>query len=637
MSRDVYFETLTASHRGLVMRSLRRGDRVFVYDFTYRLKSIDWLAPLIDAGRVERIYVHGFSRADHLAIDAATWLSSRWADHPLVGRLAAVFGADEVMTVLRKALVDWIFRYLFVRLDLEQRRDPTRETIVVPDTYRTWERALRRWPEAPAPLATVRIPRGAALWSRWAGRLERFRQAERLLGAAVLRGLRTRRAGRRTPDRRAFDHVYAIDQSFQAKFTEGRRFDFFVDGELLTRKNTGFVISEHADGPWVDEARSEGFEMVRRRDYEGLARLDDDDAPPRPPIARLILRAALSPSAPAWLRLAAAEGALVAITDVPFLERVGMRNYLYTNQDTVLQGWRNALLRRYGVRSWCFTLAIGGGYLYGDGPETEHRAWAFLNADAVVTASTQMIGYYRRHGQRVGSYHAVGNIWSELALVAGRREGRAALRRRWFGEDVAGPVVAWFDTSFVEDARSPSTYAEAIAWYRDLERSLDDFPEVRVVVKPSKDEAYFVDLRTQWADPRYGPELMEIWRRLRAHPRVHFAGHQGDPTSIIAGSDLVITFCFSSISAEALGAGRRAFWYEPGDRWRATLYGTVPGLVAHGYAELLALTRGLLYETDDAAYRAYLDGVVRGSVEDYLDASGLTRFRRLLAAAGSAA
>ena len=636
MNRDVYYETITPSHRGLVMRHVARGDRIFVYDFTYRLKTIPWLAPLIDAGAVERIYVHPFSRADHEAIRAVEWLHPRVTRHRLVRVLENVFGSAEVETVLKKALVEAVFPYLFIRLDLDDRTGGDREVLLVPDTYEDSERALAGWPARPATLRGVRIPRLHAMWSRWAGRLARRRQTDRLLASALLTLVRGRFGGGRRAERaarRGFDHVYAIDQPFQTKFEGGRRFDFFIDGELLTRKNTAFLVSDGADGAWAREAGERGYEIVRRRDYAGLPQAHDGESSPnRGPIARLLASTFLAVGAPEWLRQAAATAGLVVATDAPLLERVSLRNYLYTNQDTVLQGWRNALLRRHGAQSWCFTLAIGGGYLYTAGAESEHRYWAYQSPNHFVTASAQLVEYHRRHCQRVDAYHDVGNIWSELALDVERHVGRDTLRAQWFGpRAVDGRIVGWFDTSFVQADTSPSTYDEALAWYGDLERFLVEFPDVLVVVKPSKSDDYFTDMRTQWADAR-GGALMQIWRRLREHPRVVFPGHQGDPTSIIAGSDLTITYCFSSISAEALGAGRRAIWFEPGARWRDTLYGRVPGLVAHGYDELVARARALLFEVSHDDYRAYLDRHVRGVVEDFLDGRGLTRFRQLLEA-----
>ena len=344
---------------------------------------------------------------------------------------------------------------------------------------------------------------------------------------------------------------------------------------------------------------------------------------------------ALSPSAPSWLRHAAATAVAVLLADVPLLEHVSVKNYIYTNQDTVLQGWRNALLRQYGARSWCFTMAIGGGYLYGDGAETEHRFWAHQNEHAFVTASRQLVDYHRRHPQRIDRCLAVGNIWSELTLHTERTVGRDALRAQWFGERArSGKVMAWFDTSFIQSDGSPSTYTEAIAWYADLLRLLEGNEDLLAVVKPSKDEGYFVHPRGQWSDARLGPRVLELWQTLRCHPRVCFLGHVGDPTTVVAASDLTVTYCFSSITAEALGARKRAFWYEPGERWRGVSYDRARGLVVHGFAELVERVRTLLDETDDTAWDHYLETNVKGLVEDHLDGRGLSRFRAALAEHG---
>ncbi len=635
MSREVFFETITPAHRPLVMRCVRRGDRVLVYDFTCRLKEIGWLAPLINDGRVERIYVQPLSRADAVAIRAVAWLFPRLGARPVVARLEAIFGADDTAAVLQRALLDAVFPYVYIRLDLEARAEGRSERVLIASTYRRWERALRAWPEALQPLADLRMPRVAGFVSSCIERAERRRTAARVVGSALRTLLRARLGHAAEPPERAFDHVYAIEQPFQTKFEGGRRVDFLIDGERLTRKNTAFLVADSADGAWAQQAVHDGLEVLRWRDYAGRARPRETGAPARAGHGRLALASLLALTLPSWLRDAAAIATWVAVTDAPLLERVRPRNYIYTNQDTVLQGWRNALLRRHGVASWCFTQAIGGGYLYTDGPEADHRFWAFQNPDHFVTASAAMVAYHQRHHQRVRHYHALGNIWSEIALDVERRVGRDALRASWFGRiPGTAKVVAWFDTSFIEAEHSPSTYREAIAWYGDLERFLDEFPDVYVVVKPSKDEGYFIDPLMQWSDA-LGPKVMEIWRRLAAHPRVYFPGHRGDPTTIIGGSDLVITYCFSSISAEALGAGRRALWYEPDAQWRDALYARGSGLVAHGYAELVTRTRALLYETTDAEYRAYLDRHVRGVVEEHLDGGGLTRFRRLLAERGA--
>lgn len=633
MPVDVFFETLTAGHRPLLAWYLRRGHRVRVYDFTYRLKTRPWLLGLIHGGQVERIYVEFLSHADHDAMEAVEWLYPRVARHRLLRALATVYGDDETEVVAKKALLDSVFRYFFIRRDLARRRTAGSEHVVlVPDLYRYWQRMLDGGPVGDAgPLPRIDVPRGLARWAEACGALGRLRGNERVAGSAVRAMLRSRVAAWRehpAPPALAYDNMFALDQPFQTKFAGGRRFDFLVDGKDVTKKNTAFLVRPGADGSWTGDARHAGFEIVSRSPYEAC--VSEAPRPLRRALRRLAATAILHPTAPSWLRAAAATGASAATRGASLLARVACRNYIYTNQDDLDQRWLNALLRRYGTRSWCFTLAIGGGYLYGDGPEGLHRLYAYQNPDHLVTSSRQLVEYHRAHRQRVAAYHAVGNIWAEGIRRFVDGDARAALRAEWFGARAAErKIVAWFDTTFIEAEHSESTYTEAIAWYRDLQRLLDDL-DVLAVVKPSKDATFFTEPTGQWSHP-LGARIVALWDELRADPRVHFAGDRADPASVIAGSDLTVTFSYSSVTAEALGARRRAIWYEPGQRWRGALYDRIPGLVTHGYDELVKRTRELLHEPDDAGWDRYLDTEVKGLVEDYLDGAALTRFRALLA------
>lgn len=330
---------------------------------------------------------------------------------------------------------------------------------------------------------------------------------------------------------------------------------------------------------------------------------------------------------------------MVAIQDTVLFERLLFTNYLYTNQDGRTQQWHNVMIRRAGRQSWSFALAIGNGYLLerADGApepwgERRSRVHAYENSDLFVGPSRQLIAYRRQHLPTVRSYHNVGNIWSECVRLAQDGGDAGRLRAKWFGARArSGKVVAWFDTSFIEADNSLASFIDALAWYRDILRLTEEDDDLLMVIKPSKDEAYFTDLRHQWSHPR-GKELTGLWDQLKRHPGVHFAGHTADPSSVIAASDLTVTFCFSSPTAEALGARKRAIWYEPAARWRRVLYGCDPLLTAHGYGELTSLVRKLLYEMSDAQYEAYLDQRVKGLVEDFLDGKGLSRFRDLLAA-----
>lgn len=654
MSRPcVFFENITLFHRPLVAWYLARGYRVLVFDFTYRLKFMKWLRRLILDGRVERIYFHPASRAEGLAMDAAEWLYPRYAEHPLVRQAACLLGREEAEPIFKYALVQHLCRYFFMRLWLERwvsTEAPGAAATVIPEAFQVWDRLLFPWCQEWLPAcAGVRMPWWARRWGAAARECDKVsRQAKRYVGSGLylfLAGV-ARMVGRqrRGDEPLPYQYVYAIETKFQATTSGGRRFDFLLDHRDLTRQNTAFLVGGFANGPWVDAARAEGYQMIRRSAYSGWRGILW--CPPRTlPLGRAVLLCAAGLwrlSAPDWLHDAAASGLWTVVRDTNLLERLAPScRYVYTNQYGLIPRWRNVLLRRYGAQSWWFAYSNGGGFLYredqpfagGSDFGGRVRFWAYDNMDHFVSPCAQLIDYHRWHRQQIRWYHNVGNIWSEQILVMERTMGRDALRRQWFGELATGRnVLSWFETSFVEAPNSPSTFIEAIQWYRDILRLVTEREDLLMLIKPSKDEAYYVDEgpRQQWSVPAVGRELLQVWATLRAHPRVRFLANQDDATAVIAASDLTVTYCFSSVSAEALGAGKRGIWYEPGARWLDTLYGREPLLVAHGYAQLQALVRTLLDEMSEQDYRRYLDTHLRGLIETHLDGRGLSRFRALL-------
>jgi len=100
----------------------------------------------------------------------------------------------------------------------------------------------------------------------------------------------------------------------------------------------------------------------------------------------------------------------------------------------------------------------------------------------------------------------------------------------------------------------------------------------------------------------------------------------------MAISDLVITHCMSSPTVEALGARKKAFWYESGDKHRGLAYDKIPQLVIHGYHDLKKRIEYLLYEINDDEYDEYLNKNIKSKIEYQLDGLALTRFRKLICA-----
>lgn len=644
----VFFETLTPWHRPWVAWHLARGNEVCVFDFTRRLKSLGWVRRLLLEGKIQRIYSF-FSRADGMAIDAAEWLYPRLSGHPLIRRLQDLFGREESDAVFKSALAESLARYFFIRLHLESLAG-TGNLLLVSESFSGWDPLLRAWcQDRLKPLSGVSVPplaqRTARAISLFRG-IRRYGPVHLATGSYILYGWLRRFFGSRRPGPQPevrVRYLYTIASAFQARFSGPRRFDFLLDHRLLTRENTAFFVDlPDGSGP-AEKIRREGCRVLRRTDYSsGWALLA------RPPksldwglAAKAAAQAAASLFAPEWLQESALRGLQVLLRESPLLERVQFDHYLYANQYGLIPRWRNALIRKAGRQSWWFAYSNGGGFLFwkdgvlrGDHDfGGRHHYWAYQNADHYVSPCAPLIAYHREHRQRIRHYHDVGNLWSELVLREGALGRRGPAREEWFGASARGcKVIGWFDTTFIEAPGSPSTVTEGISWYQDILRLANERPDLRMVIKPSKDQGFYTDEspNRQWSVPSVGRKLMKVWDDLKVHPRVRLLKNSEDPCWVVAGSDLTVTFCFSAVSAEALGAGKKGIWYEPGERWRETFLGKDPLLTAHGYEELRALVQKMLGMTPEE-HRAYLEAHARGPVDSFLDGQGLSRFRALLA------
>ena len=652
MKRRVYFETIRNAHRPLVFWYLARGFEVRVFDFTQQLKFMGWLRRLLHRGQVERVYVHPGACSDALAMQAADWVYPKFTGHPLVRHMQRLFGAEEVEPLFKYALIQHASRYFFARLYLQKvsrENGPGVRAEFVPSAHLDWHQLLVPWCDGrldPWDSAGIRVLRWPAALGRWFGGCVGFLRHRMRYTLYGLQLCLAALGQRLTPDRREsrgrFRLVYRISSPFQAKASGTRRFDFLLDGKTLTRENTAFVVTPPAEGNWAKAAQAGGHSVFFLSGYcmpWGLLH--------RPPRAVQIrdglgavgdgLRCGRTPE---WIHETVEIGLGTWLREGGLLEEMGFQQYLYTNEYGLSPRWRNLFIRRLGGRSWNLAYSNGGCFLYRDDePFAEgrdfggpHRFWAYENADHMVFPSPGLMRYFQRHPQRIGSYHDVGNLWSEQQSFLGRTENRAQIRKGWFEEIGPGEkVIAWFDTTFMDAPNAPSTYAEAIRWYDDILRLADERPDWRMVVKPSKDAGFFVDegAGQQWASPRTGRRVLERWERLESHPRIRLLSYTEDAQRVIFGSDAAVGFCFCAVTAEALPARKRAIWYEPGSRWRRTLWGKEPMLTAHGYAELKEQMARLL-EMSDPDYSALLERTAKGLVDSFLDDQGLFRFRALL-------
>jgi len=292
---------------------------------------------------------------------------------------------------------------------------------------------------------------------------------------------------------------------------------------------------------------------------------------------------------------------------------------------------RNILLRQAGVTTWFYVDTVNGPDNFpkpDDGLPYRQQIYGFLLYDNFVSWCERHARWNRMLHQRVGRYHNVGCLWSEhIRLVKeGKIQSSFSARLGTAGRRSDMKVVSVFDSWFYEAGIICSS--DLKAFIRDLERLLEDFVDIFLVIKEKRKRWH---LQEPYFPVAESSAIYEAYDKLEKLPRCFLPGVHADPSEVVAASDLVVAFPFTSVGLEALGARCQAIFYDPTGKYLGAWYDRIPGLVAHGYDELRVLVRRLLYETSPEEYALFLDTHVKGDAESFLDGNAITRFRQLLA------
>jgi len=432
------------------------------------------------------------------------------------------------------------------------------------------------------------------------------------------------------------DYCYAIpviNPDYQFKF-DNRQVDFLLDGNEINKDNTIFLILNPSitNDNW-NEMKSKNLRMLdcskRFTLYPGFSWGEK----------LRILKKVLSYSIKS-IFVGLFEHRLVldvhnVLLPVFFkwssiLRKATFKHFITLNDAGIDHIGRNILLNKSGAKTWYYAHSASLGYLR---ILPRHWLWSFLCYDYYVSWNDQMIEYYQLHPQKIDNYLSIGCLWSQS--IVDILEGRltSSLSRNIFTDfkRYNHRTLSFFDSSYVPN--SPSPLEDGVAFYRSILKLLEEVPDILVIVKEKKPEQEVLQVYQNFGGTnevfteQYKPALYE----LRRHPRCYLTGYQGDPSEIIAMSDLTITYALSSSTVEALCAGKKAIFFDPGNRWSGCYYDGIPDFIAHSYDELKRLIQKWLYETTDEEYRYFLNTYIKGEMDPYMDGKAITRFRELLA------
>ena len=182
-------------------------------------------------------------------------------------------------------------------------------------------------------------------------------------------------------------------------------------------------------------------------------------------------------------------------------------------------------------------------------------------------------------------------------------------------------MLAVFDSTYHNE--TVTGYVHGLAFARDIFSLLEEITDIFVIFKEKKNRIFH----------RMGQDTKGIERAyaaLDAHPRCLMLGSQQSRSEIVSLADLTVSFPFTSTTLEALGACRKAIFYDPTGGFQNCFYAKIPGLTAHGYGEFKERVQKLLFQTTNEEYDQYLMTEIKEEIDPYLDGRAVTRFRELL-------
>lgn len=300
---------------------------------------------------------------------------------------------------------------------------------------------------------------------------------------------------------------------------------------------------------------------------------------------------------------------------------------LITYCDYEVKGiFRNMILENYGCVVYQYMDSINLGCFFAKEGSNDRCAslLGFLYGDYFISWNDMASEFFKHLHCDFKNYANLGCFWSEhIRLI---QEGiiesdfKDILHDNGYTDTMK--VVSVFDTGLHDDAIN--SYADGIEFLNGIKKLLDNFAGIFVVLKEKKSRDYHRNFTGQ-----YGA-ISAAYEELERHPRCYCVKEWRSSSEVIALSDLVISFPFTSATFEAVSACKKGVWFDPADKFRDTFYDAIQGLVCHDYHELSARVDELLYKMADVEYDRYLDKDIRGKVESYLDGMAISRFRDLL-------
>lgn len=651
--KAIFFEDIQFFHYLFVKFYLSQGYEVYIFDFKRDLKKYKWLRTLIINGVIHRIEIQPNTRQHGEAIDVTQEIHQYFRNNRLSEISVNLYQGDDIDINFKKLLVDEVFKCVYIDDYLAKTQKcfgNGQRPYLISVNYKIYSSLIKQFSKIYLKsFDKFKVP----LWHLLSiPIILLFEKSKSYFGLIVYILAKSffislGKLFKKKISPQHFKYAVGIDMfDLHGVLTNERSASFLLDDGKINKKNTVFVVNCPLDSKQSSYYKENGYNFIETERVNRLFELAkfNYSGIPFKILFKIIVSIFEAWNLPPSFFKAFFINLRIFLKWSIVLQNIKIENYIYSNNENANQSAINILIAGYGAESWSHAFSLGGGYFLsrdGDFKDCRNIIWSFLYIGHFVGMNQDVIDFYKLHYQKVKEYHVVGCFYSEMIYKKNNIGERNEFLENTFKIKILEKpkVITFFDTTFDDSSEMLTNYEDCLSFYKDIKKVLDLKKDILVFIKPSK---RFVHLASSGARRFFVTnvkEILKLWETLGSHPRVFYKKIPKDADYLldfelnnffIASSDLVITHCMSSPTAEALGARKKAFWYESGDKHRGMIYDQIPGLCAHGFNELIERIDELLYKTSDDEYNEYLDRYIKRKIESHLDGLAVTRFRQLL-------
>jgi len=634
--KNLIFEHFTIFSFPLAFLAEGLGFRILYLNVPPRLSSVLWFARLQKRWGINKAIEHelDYHTEIYCHYDAIQTVEDvyrvKFEKLRVITTFVARLNSEKMHLAYKKVLLETLHRFYRAKAALHKiSQDLAEEYVVfIPNdslTIQRWLESAGHGLNAPLIPANIHIP-----WWGWVySKIIVLGRALKWIGGFFIFPIwvfcRIRTIQRSPQEKQHFQvgiRAYKTDIAFKFPY---RSIDFLLDGKKITKENTLFCVETEISPEYWQELRQRSYHFV---DLPNAPRSVSFDF-----FRRILIKDFLMFWFRCWRGIMLTPTFFIKVTLknwmtylawMRFLESYSVRHLVVYNDFGEQHIIRNILLSRDKTQTWYYLHSRNSDDIFA--PESErHRhvyvSFSYLYYDNFIRWSWNIENYYKPHC--IQRFLDLGCLWSEHVKSISQRPDFEKIRgdyRKKFKVQ-AKKMIAVFDTSFGFGTGYVLRLEDIILFTEDIWRLLDEFPDIQIIFKEKniRDE---VEVEC--------PQILPLYEKLAGHQRCYFTGWFTDPSEINAVADLSITACFSSTTVEALGARKKAIYYDPNGFLKGTYYDKFPYLVAHSYEELKALVKYYLYEVSDKEFNRWVDQVIVDEIDAFADGQAITRLRDLL-------